>query len=641
MIAYIGSFLILLAFLNALLLITSKPILSKITADYESIVLSSSKLLFPLTLFSFICLIFSFLLDDFSLRYVSSNSNSLLPDHYKISATWAGHEGSMLLWCLVLSFWTFLASIYSRNLDLDFRLNFLSIMGLLNLGFLAFLIFTSNPFEKNMSIPVDGKDLNPLLQDFGLIVHPPMLYMGYVGLSVVFSFAVTCLLEKDFKPEWAKWIRPWALISWSFLTLGIALGSWWAYYELGWGGWWFWDPVENASFMPWLITTALIHSLITCEQKSMFKNWTILLSIIAFSLSLLGTFLVRSGILTSVHSFANDPARGAFILLFLAIITGAALILYLRNSSQMNDKTSFTFFSKESFFLINNILLVTATFTILLGTMYPLMLDIFGLEKISVGVPYYNAVFLPLMIPLVFLAGYIPILFSSSNRNLKSQAKYFFISFLIIIIISFFSILLFDEYNLSIFIGLFLFFWILLNLVYELIKKIILTGNIKAITQNIGMFMAHLGLAIFILGATMVENSKTEKEIVVAVNEKLDIKNYTFQFMNITESEGPNYTAVIGHFKVYNNGEFLTDMYPEKRLYNSSEMPMTEAGIDPGFTRDLYITMGTLIDQDKWSVRIYHKPLIRLIWIGALMMVFGGIFSVLSKRKNINIGYSS
>ena len=641
MIAYIGSFLILLAFLNALLLITSKPILSKITADYESIVLSSSKLLFPLTLFSFICLIFSFLLDDFSLRYVSSNSNSLLPDHYKISATWAGHEGSMLLWCLVLSFWTFLASIYSRNLELDFRLNFLTIMGLLNLGFLAFLIFTSNPFEKNISIPVDGKDLNPLLQDFGLIVHPPMLYMGYVGLSVVFSFAVTCLLQKDFKPEWAKWIRPWALISWSFLTLGIALGSWWAYYELGWGGWWFWDPVENASFMPWLITTALIHSLITCEQKSMFKNWTILLSIIAFSLSLLGTFLVRSGILTSVHSFANDPARGAFILLFLAIITGAALILYLRNSSQMNDKTSFTFFSKESFFLINNILLVTATFTILLGTMYPLVLDIFGLEKISVGVPYYNAVFLPLMIPLVFLAGYIPILFSSSNRNLKSQAKYFFISFLIIIIISFFSISLFDEYNLSIFIGLFLFFWILLNLVYELIKKIILTGNIKAITQNIGMFMAHLGLAIFILGATMVENSKTEKEIVVAVNEKLDIKNYTFQFMNITESEGPNYTAVIGHFKVYNNGEFLTDMYPEKRLYNSSEMPMTEAGIDPGFTRDLYITMGTLIDQDKWSVRIYHKPLIRLIWIGALMMVFGGIFSVLSKRKNINIGYSS
>ena len=641
MTAYIGSFLVLLAFLNAILLISSKPILSRFVPDYGAVILSSSKLQFPLTLFSFICLIASFLADDFSLKYVSSNSNSLLPYYYKISATWAGHEGSMLLWCLVLSLWTFLASIYSRDLEEDFRLKFLSIMGLLNLGFLAFLIFTSNPFDKNVSIPIDGKDLNPLLQDFGLIVHPPMLYMGYVGLSVVFSFAVTCLLKKDFKPEWAKWIRPWALISWSFLTLGIALGSWWAYYELGWGGWWFWDPVENASFMPWLITTALIHSLITCEQKSMFKNWTILLSIIAFSLSLLGTFLVRSGILTSVHSFANDPARGAFILLFLTIITGAALILYLKNSSKMNDKTSFTFFSKESFFLINNILLVTATFTILLGTMYPLILDIFGLEKISVGVPYYNAVFLPLMIPLVFLAGYIPILFSSKNRDMKNQAKYFFTSFIIILSLSFLSILLFDEYNLSVFIGLFLFLWIILNLIYELIKKITITGNIQIFVKNIGMFMSHLGLAIFILGATMVENSKIEKEIILSLNEKVEINNYTFQFMNLAETEGPNYSAVIGHFRVFLDNNFITDMYPEKRLYNSSEMPMTEAGIDPGFTRDLYITLGTMIDQDKWSVRIYHKPLIRLIWIGALMMVLGGIFSVFSKkRKNSMVNTS-
>ena len=637
MTAYIGSFLVLLAFLNALLLISSKPILSRFMTDYGSVILSSSKLQFPLTLFSFICLIVSFLADDFTLKYVSSNSNSLLPYYYKISATWAGHEGSMLLWCLVLSLWTFLASIYSRDLEEDFRLKFLSIMGLLNLGFLAFLIFTSNPFDKNLSIPIDGKDLNPLLQDFGLIVHPPMLYMGYVGLSVVFSFAVTCLLKQDFKPEWAKWIRPWALISWSFLTLGIALGSWWAYYELGWGGWWFWDPVENASFMPWLITTALIHSLITCEQKSMFKNWTILLSIIAFSLSLLGTFLVRSGILTSVHSFANDPARGAFILLFLAIITGAALILYLKNSSQMNDKTSFIFFSKESFFLINNILLVTATFTILLGTMYPLILDIFGLEKISVGVPYYNAVFLPLMIPLVFLAGYIPILFLSKNRDIKNQAKYFLISFIIILLLSCLNILLFDQYNLSIFIGLFLFLWIMLNLIYELIKKIKTTGSIHIFTKNIGMYMAHLGLAVFILGATMVENSKIEKEIILSLNEKVEINNYTFQFMNLTETEGPNYSAVIGHFRVFLNNKFITDMYPEKRLYNSSEMPMTEAGIDPGFTRDLYITLGTMIDQDKWSVRIYHKPLIRLIWIGALMMVFGGIFSVLSKKRKTSM----
>jgi cytochrome c-type biogenesis protein CcmF len=510
-------------------------------------------------------------------------------------------------------------------------------MGLLNIGFLAFLIFTSNPFEKNLSIPIDGRDLNPLLQDFGLIVHPPMLYMGYVGLSVVFSFAVTCLLKNDFKPEWAKWIRPWALMSWSFLTLGIALGSWWAYYELGWGGWWFWDPVENASFMPWLITTALIHSLITCEQKSMFKNWTILLSIIAFSLSLLGTFLVRSGILTSVHSFANDPARGAFILLFLAIITGSALILYLKNSPKMNDKTSFNFFSKESFFLINNILLVTATFTILLGTMYPLVLDILGLEKISVGVPYYNSVFLPLMIPLVFLAGYIPILFLSKKVKSQGQSKYFFISFIIIVLISLLGHSLFDVYNLSIFIGFFLFAWITLNLIYDFISKLISTGSIRFFFKNIGMFMAHLGLALFVIGATVVENNKIEKEVVMNLNEKLDVGGYSFEFVDIKENIGPNYSSVIGHFRVYTNNEFITDMYPEKRLYNSSEMPMTEAGIDPGFKRDLYITLGTMIDQNKWSVRIYHKPLIRFIWIGALMMALGAILSVLMKRRNIKV----
>ena len=637
MIAYIGFFLILLAFLNALILISSKPLLSKVMPDYGSVILSSSKLLFPLILFSFISLIISFLTNDFSLKYVSSNSNSLLPYYYKISATWAGHEGSMLLWCLVLSFWTFMASVYSKDLDTDFRLKFLSIMGLLNIGFLAFLIFTSNPFEKNLSIPIDGRDLNPLLQDFGLIVHPPMLYMGYVGLSVVFSFAVTCLLKHDFKPEWAKWIRPWALMSWSFLTLGIALGSWWAYYELGWGGWWFWDPVENASFMPWLITTALIHSLITCEQKSMFKNWTILLSIIAFSLSLLGTFLVRSGILTSVHSFANDPARGAFILLFLAIITGSALILYLKNSPKMNDKTSFNFFSKESFFLINNILLVTATFTILLGTMYPLILDILGLEKISVGVPYYNSVFLPLMIPLVFLAGYIPILFLSKKVKSQGQSKYFFISFIIIVLVSLLSNSLFDVYNLSIFIGFFLFAWITLNLIYDFISKLISTGGIRFFFKNIGMFMAHLGLALFVIGATVVENNKIEKEVIMNLTDKLDVGGYSFEFVDINENMGPNYSSVIGHFRVYINNEFVTDMYPEKRLYNSSEMPMTEAGIDPGFKRDLYITLGTMIDQDKWSVRIYHKPLIRFIWIGALMMALGAILSVLIKRRNTKV----
>ena len=632
MIAYIGSFLILIAFMNASLLVLSKPVLSRVTSEYDSLILSTSKLQFPLTFLAFICLIFSFLGDDFSLRYVSANSNSALPYFYKISATWAGHEGSMLLWCLILSFWMFMASVYSKSLDKQFRLKFLNIMGLLNIGFLAFLIFTSNPFEKNISIPIEGKDLNPLLQDFGLIIHPPMLYMGYVGLSVVFSFALTCCLQNDFKPEWAKWIRPWALISWSFLTLGIALGSWWAYYELGWGGWWFWDPVENASFMPWLITTALIHSLITCEQKSMFKNWTILLAIMAFSLSLLGTFLVRSGILISVHSFANDPARGAFILLFLFIVVGGSLLLYLKNSSKMNDNTSFDLFSKESFFLINNILLVTATFTILLGTMYPLMLDLFGLEKISVGVPYYNSVFLPIMTPLVLLAGYIPILFLSKRKN--NMTKHFFMSLIIILFFSLGSLLFMTQYNLSILLGVFIFMWITFNILYDLVTKYMNTKNIKTLFSNIGMTLAHIGLAVFILGATIVENNKVEKEIILGLGESVKVNDYTFLFSEIIEYDGPNYSAIKAKFIINSDNQFIANLYPEKRLYFSNDMPMTEAGIEPGLTRDLYVTLGNVISDDRWSVRIYHKPLVGLIWLGALMMVLGSILSVIIRKKH-------
>ena len=637
MISYIGSFLILLALLNASLLVLSKPVLSKITSGYDALILSTSKLQFPLVLIAFICLIISFVDDDFSLKYISSNSNSALPFFYKISATWAGHEGSMLLWCLILSFWTFMASIYSKSLDMQFRIKFLSVMGFLNLGFLLFLVFTSNPFEKNISIPIDGKDLNPLLQDFGLIVHPPMLYMGYVGLSVVFSFAVTCLLQNDFKKEWARWIRPWALMSWSFLTLGIALGSWWAYYELGWGGWWFWDPVENASFMPWLITTALIHSLITCEQKSMFKNWTILLSIMAFSLSLLGTFLVRSGILISVHSFANDPARGAFILLFLTIVVGGSLLIYFRNSPKIKDNISFDFFSRESFFLINNILLVTATFTILLGTMYPLFLDLLGLEKISVGVPYYNAVFLPILTPLALLAVYITILFLSLIKDKKYLINHLFMSLLVILFLSFFSMIFFDNFNFSTLLGVFIFIWISFNIIYDLIKRYYVSNTRNVFFINIGMTLAHLGLAVFILGATIVENNKIEKEIVAKIGETIKIKNYAFKFTNLSQYEGPNYTGIKAQFLVYENNTLITELYPEKRIYASNDMPMTEAGIDPGLSRDLYITLGSLINDDVWSIRIYHKPFIRLIWLGALMMVLGGVLSVLSKRKRMKI----
>ena len=633
--SYLGYFLIMLGLINASLLVISKPVFSRITSNYDSIIQSTSKLQFPLLLASFVCLIFSFLYDDFSLKYVSSNSNSSLPFYYKISATWAGHEGSMLLWCLILSFWMYLASKYSKSLDGRFRNSFLSILGLLNIGFLIFLAFTSNPFERNISIPIDGKDLNPLLQDFGLIIHPPMLYMGYVGLSVVFSFAVACLIHRDFSPELARWIRPWALASWSFLTLGIALGSWWAYYELGWGGWWFWDPVENASFMPWLITTALIHSLITCEQKSMFKNWTIILAILAFSLSVLGTFLVRSGILISVHSFANDPARGIYILLFLAAILGVALYIYFKNSSFMNDNLKFKLLSRESFFLINNILLVTATFTILLGTIYPLILDLLGLEKISIGTPYYNAVFLPIMTPAIILAGYVPLMLYLKNKKNFELLKHIYLSVGIILLFTLPSIYFLDEYNILVLLGIFIFVWVICNLIYYIYKMYKESKNMNLLKNKLGMIFSHIGLAVFVLGATIVESNNLEKELVMSPGQVVKLKNYQFKLNQLSEYEGPNYTSVKADFVIYRNDEIIAEVFPEKRLYNSSEMPMTEAGIAPKINGDLYITLGNLISENKWSVRIYFKPMVRLIWLGAILMFIGGIISILTRKQLI------
>ena len=633
--SYLGYFLIMLCLINASLLVISKPVFSRITSNYDSIIQSTSKLQFPLLLASFVCLILSFLYDDFSLKYVSSNSNSSLPFYYKISATWAGHEGSMLLWCLILSFWMYLASKYSKSLDGRFRNSFLSILGLLNIGFLIFLAFTSNPFERNISIPIDGKDLNPLLQDFGLIIHPPMLYMGYVGLSVVFSFAVACLIHRDFSPELARWIRPWALASWSFLTLGIALGSWWAYYELGWGGWWFWDPVENASFMPWLITTALIHSLITCEQKSMFKNWTIILAILAFSLSVLGTFLVRSGILISVHSFANDPARGIYILLFLAAILGVALYIYFKNSSFMNDNLKFKLLSRESFFLINNILLVTATFTILLGTIYPLILDLLGLEKISIGTPYYNAVFLPIMTPAIILAGYVPLMLYLKNKRNFELLKHIYLSVGIILLFTLPSIYFLDEYNMLVLLGIFIFVWVICNLIYYIYKMYKESKNMTLLKNKLGMIFSHIGLAVFVLGATVVESNNLEQELVMSPGQVVKLKNYQFKLNQLSEYEGPNYTSVKADFVIYRNDEIIAEVFPEKRLYNSSEMPMTEAGIAPKINGDLYITLGNLISENKWSVRIYFKPMVRLIWLGAILMFIGGIISILTRKQLI------
>ena len=623
-IGYVGQFLLLLGLMNCIILLSPKVLTNSNIS--QEILFSASKLHFPIILISFLCLITTFVGEDYSLDYVSKNSNSSLPLVYKISAAWAGHEGSMLLWCVVSSFWMFLASVYSSNLHKRLRVNFLAIMGILNLGFLLFVVATSNPFDRNMTIPLDGNDLNPLLQDFGLIVHPPMLYMGYVGLSVVFSFAVACCFEDDFKKEWAQWIRPWVLASWAFLTLGIALGSWWAYYELGWGGWWFWDPVENASFMPWLMATALLHSVMATSEKGIFKSWTILLSIFTFSLSLLGTFLVRSGILISVHSFANDPSRGVFILFMLIALIGGGLLSYALNSKKFVDDSDVRLISKEGFFLLNNILLVTATFTILLGTMYPLFLDILGLEKISVGVPYYNAVFVPLMIPLILLVGYVPILLS--RTSIDSQL----VQILIIFVISIFLSLIFSVQSIIFFIGIFSAVWIIANILFDLYRS---SDNSLKIRRRVGMYFAHFGLAIFIIGASVSESNKIEKEFTLEIGETKKVGVFDYRFENLKEFKSNNYDAIIASIIVSKGDRFITEINPEKRLYHSSDSPMTEAGINGRLDRDLYVSLGNMVSDNKWSMRIYDKPLIRLIWIGTIFMILGAIFSIRFKQSKI------
>ncbi|MEL0172474.1 MAG: heme lyase CcmF/NrfE family subunit [Gammaproteobacteria bacterium] len=621
-IGYIGYFLLLIGLMNCIILLTPK-LVSDLNISSE-ILFSASKAHFPIILLSFLCLIVTFVGEDYSLDYVAKNSNSNLPLIYKISAAWAGHEGSMLLWCVVSSFWMFLASYYSKNLSKSLRVNFLAIMGLLNLGFLLFVVATSNPFDRNMTVPLDGNDLNPLLQDFGLIVHPPMLYMGYVGLSVVFSFAIACCFEDDFKKEWAQWIRPWILASWAFLTLGISLGSWWAYYELGWGGWWFWDPVENASFMPWLMATALLHSVIATSEKGIFKSWTILLSIFTFSLSLLGTFLVRSGILISVHSFASDPSRGVFILLMLIALIGGGLLAYALNSYKFKDENEVKLFSKEGFFLLNNILLVTATFTILLGTMYPLFLDILGLEKISVGVPYYNAVFVPLMIPLILLVGYIPILLSRLSKNKQ------LIQLVAILIISIFLSLIYNVNTILFFIGIFSATWIVGNILFDSFKSY---DNKIMFRNRIGMYFAHFGLAVFIVGASVSENMKIEKEFTLDIGQSKQVGLFNYKFEKLNEYKSMNYDALIASIIVSKDDQFITEINPEKRLYHSSESPMTEAGINGRLDRDLYVSLGNMVSENKWSIRVYDKPLIRLIWIGTIFMILGAIISIRFRRS--------
>ncbi|MEE8233733.1 MAG: heme lyase CcmF/NrfE family subunit, partial [Gammaproteobacteria bacterium] len=590
---------------------------------------------------AFMCLMHGFITCDFSVAYVAQNSNSALPLGYRISAVWGGHEGSLLLWALILSIWMLAVSIFSRSLPEAFVARVLGVMGLVSIGFLLFMLLTSNPFTRLWPEPLDGADLNPLLQDFGLIIHPPMLYMGYVGFSVAFGFAIAALLDGRLDVTWARWSRPWTIAAWIFLTIGIALGSWWAYYELGWGGWWFWDPVENASFMPWLVGTALIHSLAATEKRGVFKRWTILLAICAFSLSLLGTFLVRSGVLTSVHAFANDPARGVFILIYLGVVIGGSLTLYAWRAPGNLGGATFKLVSRETLLLINNVLLIVAMITILLGTLYPLILDALGLGKLSVGPPYFNTVFIPLMalVALFQVFGASSHWKQDRTKRLIQQLRHAAIGSILIGIL--FVIMLADVTALMAAIGIILAAWIIfgsVQIIYNQGSKNQKNwSSLRKLPRSFyGMSLAHIGLGVTIVGITISSLYSTEKHVKLIPGESFTLSGYTYRLADVSDFEGPNYRANIGRIEVFKDGKQITVLHPEKRVYHVRNMPMTEAGIDAGFTRDLYVSLGEPIGANAWSLRLYYKPFIRWIWIGAILMGLGGLLAITDKRYRLS-----
>ncbi len=589
---------------------------------------------------AFGCLTYSFVTNDFSVLYVASNSNSGLPLQYRIAAVWGGHEGSLLLWMLMLAGWTTAVSVFSGHLPDDIVARVLGVLGLVSVGFLSFTLFTSNPFDRLLPAAMDGRDLNPLLQDFGMIIHPPMLYMGYVGFSVAFAFAIAALLSGRLDATWARWSRPWTTLAWMFLTLGIALGSWWAYYELGWGGWWFWDPVENASFMPWLVGTALIHSLAVTEKRGAFKSWTVLLAIFAFALSLLGTFLVRSGVLTSVHSFATDPKRGVFILAFLVIVIGGSLALFAWRAHRVGFGGRFEVVSRESFLLTNNVLLVVAAGSVLLGTLYPLFLDALGMGKISVGPPYFDTVFAPLMAPALFMMGVGPMARwkQASIPELATRLKW---AFGVSVAGALLLPLTMGAWTPMASFGFLLALWIVAASITTLasrLKQTPGTGIAKWRAQSrsfYGMLLAHVGMAVFVVGVTMVKSYEAEKDVKLSVGESVDLGGYTFRFDALNDVKGPNYVAARGTFTVTQGASAVSIMHPEKRIYNVQKNPMTEAAINTGFTRDLYVSLGEAVEGGAWVVRVQVKPFVDWIWGGCVLMALGGLLAVLDKRYRL------
>ncbi|HMI39455.1 MAG TPA: heme lyase CcmF/NrfE family subunit [Nitrospiraceae bacterium] len=596
---------------------------------------------FLLVLLAFCCLGYAFAAKDFSVLYVAATSNSQLPLHYRLAAIWGAHEGSLLLWVFILSIWMVAVSFFSTHLPEAMRARILGVMGLVSVGFLLFMLTVSNPFERLIPAAFDGRDLNPLLQDPGMVIHPPMLYMGYVGFSVAFSFAIAALLGGTLDAAWARWSRPWTTIAWCFLTVGVAMGSGWAYYELGWGGWWFWDPVENASFMPWLAGTALIHSLAVTDKRGGFKAWSVLLAILAFSLSLLGTFLVRSGVLTSVHAFATDPKRGLFILVFLAVVIGGSLILYAWRAPRVGLGGGFSIISREGMLLANNVLLVAALGSVLLGTLYPLFLDALDLGKISVGPPYFDTVFVPLMTPAIFLMGIGP-LAQWKKTSLPELATRLRWAFAVSVATALALPFVLGHWTPLVSLGLLLAIWIVTTAAVDLRERLAhadgssLLGRLAAMPRSYwGMVLAHCGVALFIVGVTMVKGFEVEQDLRMNVGQTATIGGYTFRFDGTQQYKGPNYIAARGTFRVSQDGRDVTVMYPEKRRYNVQNQTMTEAAISPGFARDLYVSLGEPLDDGAWSVRLYHKPFVDWIWGGCLIMALGGLLAISDRRYRL------
>ncbi len=572
----------------------------------------------------------AFIVHDFSVLYVSQHSNMVQPLMYRISGVWGSHEGSLLLWTLILSLWTIAVAVYSRNLPEILMARVLAVMAMISTGFLAFMLFTSNPFERIFPVPLDGNELNPLLQDPGLAIHPPMLYMGYVGFSVAFAFAVAALLGGKLDATWARWSRPWTTVAWSFLTIGIALGSWWAYNELGWGGWWFWDPVENASFMPWLVGTALLHSLASTEKRGVFKSWTVLLAILAFSLSLLGTFIVRSGVLVSVHAFATDPARGVFILAFLVVVVGGSLALYTWRSATVVSYGRFKWFSRESALLLNNIIFLTAAAAVLVGTMYPLVIDAFGVGKISVGRPYFDTMFSLVAIPLLLLLGIGPVIrWKGDNwsRLAKVYTSIFIFSLVAGLLLPF---LIEDQLNIATGLGLAGALWVALTTLKDFFTR--LASSRKLPLAYSGMILAHLGVAVFVAGVTVTMSYSEEKDLRMVPGNSYNIAGNEFRFIGTRKVQGANYVADEAVIEIWHNNEKTGELLPQKRTYSGKSNPMTDASIDKTLFRDLYAALGEELEDGAWSMRVYYKPLIRWIWLGCILMTMGGVLAISDRR---------